>query len=113
MLLGLGLLVLLDGPDHPPVPLLFAAFVEDLVEDVVQVVDGIHHFANVGRLELVRLRVPQGVDPPAQGVRPFDFEAVDVVGGIERVRPPGPAVLGVRRRLPCIRPQPSKNITPT
>ena len=73
MLFGFGSLMLVDGLDHPPVPVLLAAFVDDFVEDVVQVIHRVDHLADVGGLERVHLRVAQGVDAPAQIVGSFDL----------------------------------------
>jgi hypothetical protein len=52
VLLWLGLLVVLDEVDEVVLPVFTGdvTFVGDFVEDVVEVVHGVDHFANVGFL---------------------------------------------------------------
>src|SRR5262249_13936823 len=61
--------------------------------DVVPVVDGIHHLADVGGLDGVYLPVTEAVHGPADGAPVYpSVNAVDVVVGVEGMPPPGPAL---------------------
>ena len=82
-------LVVADCLDDPPVPILLPAFVDHFVEHVIQVVDGVHHFANVGRLEVVYFGVAESMH---LGFVRVELQLVDVVGRVKRVGTPGPAV---------------------
>jgi hypothetical protein len=100
MPLGLASLVLLDGLHDPPVPVFLAPFVDHLEQHVVQIVHRIDHVTDVGGLEGIHRLVPQGMDF-ARHARSVGGkrQVVDVVGGMERMRPPRPAF---RRRPPAI-----------
>jgi len=94
MLFRFGALVIMNRPDHPPVPLLFAAFIDDFVKHVVQVVECVHDLAYIRGLELVHLRAAHGVNPTAEGIGDFDFGSLNIVGRVEGMGAPGPAVVG-------------------
>ena len=57
VLLGLGLLVVVHRANDELIPIFIAAFVDDFIEHVVQVVDRVYDFAEIGGLIAAHLGV--------------------------------------------------------
>jgi hypothetical protein len=55
----------MDRLDHPPVPFLFASFIDYFIKHIVQIIERVHDLANIGRLQFIHLGVAQRVNPSA------------------------------------------------
>ena len=86
VLLGLAPLVLAKRFHDPPIPFLLATLVDHFVQHVVEIVDRVDHFADVGGLDLIRRRIGQAMYLFRR------INSIDVVVRVEGMGAPGPLV---------------------